>query len=70
MPKFILKSKGFVATALGILVYVGSEVFGVEPKAVSDVVVEIVTIVLLLIGLYGRYVARQPLSMNPKDTGE
>ncbi len=65
MSKFFLKSKGFVATALGILIYAASELFGIVPEPVTEgIVVEVVTILALLIGLYGRWVAKEPLTVK------
>jgi hypothetical protein len=66
MTKFFLNSKGFIGTALGILVYVLDVVFGITPEPVSENVVEIVTIALLAFGMYGRWVAKKPLSLKPE----
>ena len=67
VSKFFLTSKGFIGTALGILVYVLDNVLGIAPEPVSDNVVDIVTLGLLVFGMYGRWVANKPLSIKPQN---
>ena len=65
MSKFFLSSKGFIGTALGVILYVLHSVFGITPEPVGDNVVDAVTLALLLFGMYGRWVANKPLSVKP-----
>jgi len=62
MGKFFLKSKGFVGTTLGIILYVLHTLFGITPEPVSDMAVDVITLIVLLVGAYGRWVAKEPLT--------
>lgn len=54
-------SKAFWGMFLAIVLYVFHSIFGITPTDVPDVVVEIVNVLLMVFGIYGRWVARGPL---------